>query len=241
MPRTKNVAFAPSSSSSSKIAAVCRSSAWPAGIPVRVVQAAVHELVPVLEVEAEQELGHRLNSKIEALEEVRSHADRRRAARCDGDRLRGHGAAQARGQPRAGDADHRALLAEVARERRGDHPLPAPARGGHPARRRRRPGDGRAPCSRNRRLRCGLPPVRVGRPERRGADRPGRRLPRSAAAEGRGPNDRVSEHGPGRLDAADDREGRDPATVSSLRTATTGPTTSTSVTRSASRPTRSCT
>ena len=32
-------------------------------------------------------------------EEVRSYADRRRAARGDGDRVRGHGAAEARGQP----------------------------------------------------------------------------------------------------------------------------------------------
>ena len=37
-----------------------------ARVPVRVAQAAVDELVPVLEVEAEQELGHRGNSKIDA-------------------------------------------------------------------------------------------------------------------------------------------------------------------------------
>ena len=59
--------------------------------------------------------------------------------------------------------------------------------------------------ARNGRLRPGVPPVRVGRPERRGADRPRRRLPRAAEAEGRGPDDRVPEHGPRRLDAADDR------------------------------------
>ncbi len=38
----------------------------PARVPVRVAQAAVDELVPILEVEAEQELGHRRNSKIDA-------------------------------------------------------------------------------------------------------------------------------------------------------------------------------
>ena len=52
-------------------------------------------------------------------EEVRSYADRRRAARCDGDRVRGHGAAQARGQPCTGHADPGALLAEAHGPRRG--------------------------------------------------------------------------------------------------------------------------
>ncbi len=107
-----------------------------------------------------------------------------------------------------GHADHGALLAE---EGRGEDRLPAQARGGHPARHRGRQRDDRAPRARNGSLRPGVPPVRVGRPERRGADRPRRRLPRSAAAEGRGPNDRVPEHGPRRLDASDDRARTDQA------------------------------
>ena len=83
--------------------------------PVRSAEPPVDELVPVLEVEAEQELRHGRNSKIalEAQDRTNARPCSSSPAGGDGGRLRGHRAPEARGQPDPLDADHDALLADA--------------------------------------------------------------------------------------------------------------------------------
>ncbi len=95
--------------------------------------------------------------------------------------------------------------AVLAGPRRGANRVPAPARGGHQPRHRRREREGRQARRRVGPLRPGLSPVRLGRPGRVGPDRSRRHVPRPTDAERREPDDRVPAHDHGRLDSADDR------------------------------------
>ena len=85
----------------------------PASIPVGTAEAPVDELVPVLEVDAQQEHGAEdTGTRIrEALPRLLLRARRRLPARRDGGRLRGHAGAEARAEPGAGPANHEDLLA----------------------------------------------------------------------------------------------------------------------------------
>ena len=170
-------------------------------------------------------------------EEACSNLVRRLAAGCDGDRVRGHRAAQARGQP-VPRTRIPALFSPKRTLRRGSA-FGCGARrtsGSTSSTTRGRSSATRSARESSARRSTSSPGTAATTPG--GSSRTASTT--FSFAEGRGQNDRVPEHAARRFNAADGRGGSRPQ-ASSRRTATVAPTGSTSATASASRPTRSST